>query len=90
MVGLLRLRCDYMKKFVSELRGKTVMTNEGQILGMIENFVVDTLTGELQHVLVIPAEEVEVRLYRTDAQGRLILPFTDMKAVRDVVVMDVT
>ncbi|MCK4266579.1 MAG: PRC-barrel domain-containing protein [Thermoplasmata archaeon] len=79
-----------MKKFVSELRGKTVMTNEGQILGMIENFVVDTLTGELQHVLVIPAEEVEVRLYRTDAQGRLILPFTDMKAVRDVVVMDVT
>ena len=35
-----------MKKFVSELRGKTVMTNEGQILGMIENFVVDTVTGE--------------------------------------------
>ena len=78
-----------MKKFVSELRGKTVMTNEGQILGMIENFVVDTVTGELQHVLVIPAEEVEVRLYRTDAQGKLILPFSEMKAVRDVVVMDV-
>ena len=78
-----------MKKFVSELRGKTVMTNEGQILGMIENFVVDTITGELQHVLVIPAEEVEVRLYRTDAQGKLILPFNEMKAVRDVVVMDV-
>jgi sporulation protein YlmC with PRC-barrel domain len=78
-----------MKKFVSELRGKTVMTNEGQILGMIENFVVDTVTGELQHVLVIPAQEVEIRLYRTDAQGRLILPFNHMKAVRDVVVMDV-
>ena len=83
------LEVSYMKKFVSELRGKTVMTNEGQILGMIENFVVDTVTGELQHVLVIPAEEVEVRLYRTDAQGKLILPFNEMKAVRDVVVMDV-
>ena len=78
-----------MKKFISELRGKTVMTNDGQILGMIENFVINTDTGELQHVLVIPAEEVETRLYRLDAQGRLILPFTDMKAVRDVVVMDV-
>jgi sporulation protein YlmC with PRC-barrel domain len=78
-----------MKKFVTELRGKTVMTNDGQILGMIENFVVNTATGELQHVLVIPAEEVETRLYRLDAQGRLILPFNDMKAVRDVVVMDV-
>ena len=78
-----------MKKFMTELRGKTVMTNDGQILGMIENFVVDTVTGDLAHVLVIPAEEVETRLFRTDAQGRLILPFSEMRAVRDVVVMDV-
>ena len=76
-----------MKKFATELRGKTVMTNDGQILGMIENFVVDTRTGELQHVLVMPAEEVEPRLFQTDNSGRLILPFTSMKAVRDVVVM---
>lgn len=64
------------------------MTNEGQILGMIENFIVDTSTGELHHVLIIPAEEIEPRLYRTDAQGRLVLPFQNMRAVRDVVVMD--
>ncbi len=77
-----------MKRFATELRGKTVMTNDGQILGMIENFIVDTATGELHHVLVIPAEEIEPRLYRTDAQGRLVLPFKNMRAVRDVVVMD--
>lgn len=79
-----------MKKFVTELKGKTVMTNDGQILGMIENFVVDTATGQLQHVLVIPAEEIEPRLYKTDAAGRLVLPFSEMRAVRDVVVMDIT
>jgi sporulation protein YlmC with PRC-barrel domain len=77
-----------VKRFATELRGKTVMTNDGQILGMIENFIVDTQTGELHHVLVIPAEEIEPRLYKTDAQGRLVLPFQNMKAVRDVVVMD--
>ena len=77
-----------MKRFATELRGKAVMTNDGQILGMIENFIVDTATGELHHVLVIPAEEIEPRLYKTDAQGRLVLPFQNMKAVRDVVVMD--
>ncbi|MEE9150356.1 MAG: PRC-barrel domain-containing protein [Thermoplasmata archaeon] len=77
-----------MRKFATELRGKTVMTNDGQILGMIENFIVDTATGELHHVLVIPAEEIEPRLYKTDAQGRLVLPFQNMRAVRDVVVMD--
>ncbi len=79
-----------MKKFATELRGKTVMTNDGQILGMIENFVIDTSTGDLQHVLVVPAEEIEPRLFTTDAQGRLVLPFNTMKAVRDVVVMDIT
>jgi len=77
-----------LKRFATELRGKTVMTNDGQILGMIENFIVDTSTGELHHVLVIPAEEIEPRLYKTDAQGRLVLPFQNMRAVRDVVVMD--
>ncbi|MFZ1023610.1 MAG: PRC-barrel domain-containing protein, partial [Thermoplasmata archaeon] len=40
-----------MRKFLSELRGKTVMTNDGQILGMIENFVVDTQSGGIAHVL---------------------------------------
>jgi len=78
-----------MKRFATELRGKTVMTNDGQILGMIENFIIDTKTGKLHDVLVIPAEEVETRLFKTDPQGRIILPFTGMKAIKDVVVMDV-
>ena len=78
-----------MRKFVTELKGKTVMTNDGQIMGMIENFVVDTESGEIQHVLVVPAEEIESRLYRTDSQGRLVIPFSEMRAVRDVVVMNI-
>jgi sporulation protein YlmC with PRC-barrel domain len=86
-VGILEV--NVMKKFITELRGKTVMTKDGKILGMIENFVVDTSSGQLHHVLVVPAEEVEPRLYPTDSQGRLVLPFTSMKAVRDVVVMDI-
>lgn len=77
-----------MKKFITELKNKTVMTNDGQILGVIENFVFDTNTGELQHVLIIPAEEIEVSKYKLDAQGRIMLPFSSMKAVKDVVVMD--
>ena len=78
-----------MKKFISELKGKTVMTNDGQILGVIENFIMETSTGDLEHVLVIPAEEVDARMYKTDPQGRLILPFSEMKAVKDVVIMSV-
>lgn len=78
-----------MKKFATELRGKTVMTNDGQILGRIENFIVDTRSGKVENVLVVPAEEIEARLFKTDPQGRLILPFQGMKAIKDVVVMNI-
>ena len=77
-----------MRKFASELRGKTVMTSHGRILGIIENFVMDTGTGELKHVLVIPDDSVEIKLFQTDTKGRLVLPFSKMEAVRDVVVME--
>ncbi len=77
-----------MKKFATELTGKTVMTNDGRILGMIENFVVDAKSGRISDVLVIPAAEVDPRVNKVDPQGRLVLPFQGMKSIRDVVVMD--
>ncbi len=77
-----------MRMFVTEMRGKTVMTNDGQILGMIDNFVVNTDNGNIKHVLVSPAEDIEPQLFTTDAEDRLVLPFEGMKAVRDVVVME--
>ncbi len=79
---------DGMKKFATELRGKTVMTNDGQILGIIENFIVNTKSGKLSDVLVLPAENVPTKGLKTDPEGRLILPFQGMRAVKDVVVMN--
>jgi sporulation protein YlmC with PRC-barrel domain len=79
---------DGMKKFATELRGKTVMTNDGQILGTIENFIVNTKSGKLSDVLVAPAENVPTKGLKTDPEGRIVLPFTGMRAVKDVVVMN--
>ena len=75
-----------MKVFATELRGKTVMTEDGQILGVLTDFLIDTKTGRIQSMLVSPAETVEARLFKTDPEGRLVLNFRTMKAVRDVIV----
>ena len=72
--------------FATELTGKTVMTEDGQILGVLSDFMVETKTGKIQSILVDPAETVERRLFKTDPEGRLILSFRSMKAVRDVIV----
>src|SRR5207245_5135338 len=78
---------DGMKKFATELRGKTVMTNDGQILGTIENFIVNTKSGKLSDVLVLPAENVLKKGMKTDTEACLMLPCQGMKSVKDVVVM---
>ncbi len=75
-----------MKLFATELTGKTVMTEDGQILGVLADFIMDTKTGKIASMLVRPAENIEPRLFKTDAEGRLILSFKTMKAVKDVVV----
>ena len=72
--------------FATELRGKTVMTEDGQIIGVLADFIVDTRSGKIESLLVQPAEAVEPRLFKVDPEGRLILAFRSMKAVRDVIV----
>ena len=76
-----------MKVFVTELQGKTIMSAEGKILGQVDNVVVDTRSGDLQHLLVIPTEEMDTRDFKTDRTGRVVLPFQKIKSVKDVIVL---
>ncbi len=78
-----------MKVFATELKGKTVMTEDGQILGILTDFIMDTRTGKISTLLVTPAENVEPRLFKTDPEGRLLLGFKTMRAVKDVIVTQV-
>lgn len=78
-----------MKLFATELKGKTVMTEDGQILGILTDFIMDTRTGKISTLLVTPAENVEPRLFKTDPEGRLLLGFKTMRAVKDVIVTQV-
>lgn len=75
-----------MKLFATELRGKTVMTEDGQILGVLSDMIMDSKSGKITTLLVQPAASVEARLFKTDPEGRLILSFRSMKAVKDVIV----
>ena len=75
-----------MKLFATELRGKTVMTEDGQILGVLSDMIMESKNGKITTLLVQPAATVEARLFKTDPEGRLILSFRSMKAVKDVIV----
>jgi sporulation protein YlmC with PRC-barrel domain len=71
----------------NELRGKTVMTEEGLYLGIMRNTTVDVRTGELTNVLIEPSDDVDPRLYHLDGQGHLVFPFDAIKSVKDVIII---
>jgi sporulation protein YlmC with PRC-barrel domain len=78
-----------MKMFENELRGKTVMSDQGGYLGVLRNISANVDTGDLVSIHVEPAEDIDARLYPGDGHGRITFPFHSIKAVRDVVVVAV-
>ena len=76
-----------MKILENEMRGKTVMSEEGLYLGILRNSLVDENTGELLNILVEPSEDVDPRLYNLDDMGHLMFPFESIKSVKDVIIV---
>jgi len=76
-----------MKITENELRGKTVMSEEGLYLGIMRNTTVNAKTGKLLNLLVEPSDDIDPRLYHLDNQGHLIFPFDSIKSVKDVIII---
>lgn len=76
-----------MKITENDLRGKTVMTEEGLYLGIMRNTTVDKKTGDLIGLLVEPSDDVDPRLYHLDNRGHLVFPFDSIKSVKDVIII---
>ncbi len=76
-----------MKVLESELRGKTVMSEEGLYLGILRNSLVEEKTGMLSSILVEPSEDIDPRLYQLDDLGHLVFDFSSIKSVKDVVIV---
>ena len=76
-----------MRFFANDVQDKYVMSSDGKYLGTVDNMVVDTKSGKVLHILVIPSEEVDIRKFRMDSQDRLVLPFNKVKSIKDVIIM---
>jgi sporulation protein YlmC with PRC-barrel domain len=71
----------------TELRGKTVMSEEGLYLGILRNTLVNEHTGELLTILVEPSEDIDPRLYNLDEMGHIVFPFEMIKSIKDVIIV---
>jgi sporulation protein YlmC with PRC-barrel domain len=76
-----------MKIFATEFQGKVVMSNDGKLLGDVDNIVINTSNGDIKHLLLRPGEGIDPKDYKTDRMGRIVLPFHKVKSVKDVIVL---
>ena len=76
-----------MKITENELRGKSVMSEEGLYLGIMRNSTVNSKTGQLQSLLVEPSDDIDPRLYHLDKQGHLVFSFDSIRSVKDVIII---
>lgn len=75
------------KIYAGNLAGKEIVTVEGNILGEVENMIVDIQTGQLIDLVVKPNSEIPRQKYREEGKFVLI-PFSSVHAVRDYIVID--
>ncbi|MFW3145861.1 MAG: PRC-barrel domain-containing protein [Thermoplasmatota archaeon] len=76
-----------MRFFANDIQEKFVMSSDGKYLGTVDNLVIDTKSGKVLHLLVIPSDEVDIRKFRMDSMDRLVLPFKMVKSIKDVIIM---
>ena len=72
------------------LSGKSVMGTDGTELGMLYNITMDLKTGSLRDLLVMPNEEYNATAstFESDEDGRLRVPVSNVRAVKDYIVVE--
>ncbi|MCL4350758.1 MAG: PRC-barrel domain-containing protein [Candidatus Thermoplasmatota archaeon] len=76
-----------MKLRFNRIRGTTIGTSDGTIIGLIDDIVFDSETGRMSEVLTIPKDS-RFPFLKKDQEGRYIIPFSYLKAGKDYIVMD--
>ena len=72
--------------FSDALIGKKAMTSGGYPIGIIEEIVIDTETGEMKYLLVRP-DAGAASMNKTDGKGRAVISIGTLKIADDNVIL---
>ncbi|WOX55823.1 MULTISPECIES: PRC-barrel domain-containing protein [unclassified Methanoculleus] len=75
------------KTFSRALARKRVMSNDGMLIGVIKNIMIDLSTGQVVDLIVKPDDTFRTDGYRMDGD-RMLVPFESVKDIKDYIVVD--
>ena len=79
-----------LKKFMTDIIGKSVVTTTGQVVGKLDSLVLNLDTGEVTNLLVEPTEDAVIQTLERDKEGRYVVSIKGIKSMEDVLVVDLS
>jgi sporulation protein YlmC with PRC-barrel domain len=70
------------------LVGRNVVSDRGTVIGKLTDLSIETMAGKVMMLIVKPGKDVDARYYRVNERGEILIPFTAVKAVRDVLIIN--
>jgi sporulation protein YlmC with PRC-barrel domain len=77
-----------MRKTKNNLIGKTVMSENGILIGVIKKSLVNTGSGEITSFLITPSRKIDSKEYKKNKQGEIFLPVDCISTVKDIVIFE--
>lgn len=77
-----------MTKIVGKsLLGRNVVSDRGTVLGKLSDLSIETTAGKVMMLIIKPGRDINSRFFRLNDKGEMLIPFTAVKAVRDVLIV---
>jgi len=70
--------------FISEIAGKMAVREDGQLLGQIEDIVIDTSTGMVKYLVLGPSTKISEMV---DDMGRAVITVKKMQFDQDFIIV---
>lgn len=69
------------------LLGRNVVSDRGTVIGKLSDLSLETTAGKVMMLIIKPGRESEAGYFRLNERGEILIPFTAVKAVRDVLIV---
>lgn len=78
-----------MTKMVGKsLLGRNVVSDRGTVIGRLTDLSIETLAGKIMMLIIKPGKDIDARFFRLNERGEILIPFTAVKAVKDVIIIN--
>lgn len=70
------------------LIGRNVVSDRGTVIGKLIDLSIETIAGKVMMLIIKPGKDIDAKYFRLNDKGEMLIPFTAVKAVKDVLIIN--